>query len=331
MPLPLDEQEKSSSNPTSSPPHSQCYPVESSYPPSAPPEHNQNGTGLVGLEKLTYGSPVCSQDHQAEEAQEQQEQEVAVEGSSNSDGGPEPGEWGEKRRYQDMPRETNSDTHYPEDSDRNRKTNAEYEDDEDPRPAKRRRLRSGAAHEALATPSDLNLEATSSQPRRITPPSGTQLDNTQSQADRKSPPAPVDDTQCRIPQTSRDPSAPAESILTAEYHEWTFQSVLKRTRIGDKTTYNLEFQLLHIPEHLHPPILSEALGIRSAKETTTEAATPRDSRAHSRVRPAALQAKRKRVPWTAEDNTILRGMKEVDDCSWEEIHAALSHHTLGSI
>ncbi len=71
--------------------------------------------------------------------------------------------------------------------------------------------------------------------------------------------------------------------------------------------------------------------MRSDKETTAEAAAPRDAGAHSQARPAVLQAKRKRVPWTAEDNAILRRMKEVDDCSWEEIHAALSNHTLGSI
>jgi hypothetical protein len=34
---------------------------------------------------------------------------------------------------------------------------------------------------------------------------------------------------------------------------------LKRTKIGDKTIYSLEFQLPHVRERLH----SEALGMRS--------------------------------------------------------------------
>jgi hypothetical protein len=145
----LDEQEKLSSNPTPGSPHPQCYPVELSYSPSNP-EQDQSGTGLVGLEELTHGSPLHSRDHQAEDG-------------SGSDGGPEPEERGEKRRYQDMSKETKSDTHHSEDSDRNRKTNEEDEgdeDDEDSRPAKRRKLRLGLPREALAPPSsDDTLEA----------------------------------------------------------------------------------------------------------------------------------------------------------------------------
>ncbi len=255
---------------------------------------------------------------------------VAAEDGRSSNSEPEP----EGREEQ-----TNSDLHSPEDSDPDREIdNEDIEDDEEPRPAKRRRLRSRAAYEFLAPPSSLNLEAASRQPRRITPPSATQLEvgNTQSRTDRRNPAASEDDTQSCILRTLRDPSAPAESISTAEYHEWACQSVLKRTRIGDTTTYNLEFQLLHIPEHPHLPVLSEALGMRSAKETTAAAATPRNARALSRralsrVRPVALQAKRKRAPWTAKDNAVLRRMKEEENCSWDEIHAELSHHTPGSI
>jgi hypothetical protein len=47
--------------------------------------------------------------------------------------------------------------------------------------------------------------------------------------------------------------------------------------------YNLEFQLLHIPEHLHFPILSKALGMRSNKETSGEATTTHNIVAHSKV------------------------------------------------
>jgi hypothetical protein len=44
-----------------------------------------------------------------------------------------------------------------------------------------------------------------------------------------------------------------------------------------------------------------------------------------------VRAKRKRVPWTPEDDAVLREMKEEENCSWEKIHSQLSHHTLGSI
>jgi hypothetical protein len=48
-----------------------------------------------------------------------------------------------------MNKQTSSDLNSSEDSGRSRETNNEdIEDDEDPRPAKRRRLRSGAAYEA---------------------------------------------------------------------------------------------------------------------------------------------------------------------------------------
>lgn len=94
------------------------------------------------------------------------------------------------------------------------------------------------------------------------------------------------------PQTSRSPSARVEPASIAEYQEWPFQGLLKRTRIVKETVYNLEFQQPHIPEHLHLPVPSEALGMHTNKETSAEA------------------AKRKRVPWKPkEDKTVLK-MKE---------------------
>jgi hypothetical protein len=106
---------------------------------------------------------------------------------------------------------------------------------------------------------------------------------------------------------------------------------LKRIKIGNETTYNLEFQLSHVPEHFHLPVLSEALGICSNKETSTEAATPHNIVAHSKVHPAISQRKRKHVRWTPEENETIREMREEGGCSWEEIHARLSHRTPGAI
>lgn len=142
-------------------------------------------------------------------------------------------------------------------------------------------------------------------------------------------PTPADDEHHHTPRTSRSSSAPADSALVTEYQEWPFQGFLKRTKIGNETTYNLEFQLLYIPEHL--PVLSEALGMRSNKEMSAEAATPYDAGAHSKMHSATVRPRIKRVRWTPEEDATILKMREVDGCSWEEIHAALPHRTPGAI
>jgi hypothetical protein len=119
-----------------------------------------------------------------------------------------------------------------------------------------------------------------------------------------------------------------ESAPVAEYQEWPFQGFLKRTKIGDKTIYNLEFQLLHVPEQLHLPILSKALGMRSGKKTSAEAAALHDAGVHSKMHPAAVRRPIKRVRWTPEEDATIFKMREEDGCSWEEIHAALPSRTL---
>jgi hypothetical protein len=74
------------------------------------------------------------------------------------------------------------------------------------------------------------------------------------------------------------------------------------------------------------------IGMRSNKEAaSTGAATPHDASTYSKVRPTILQATRKRVPWTPEEDATLRKMKEEDGCSWEEIAKALPHRTPGTI
>jgi hypothetical protein len=55
------------------------------------------------------------------------------------------------------------------------------------------------------------------------------------------------------------PSATCEALPIAEYQEWPFQGFLKRTRIGNETTYNLEFKLPCVLERLNLPIPGEAL------------------------------------------------------------------------
>ncbi|KAH6708949.1 hypothetical protein BKA61DRAFT_615133 [Leptodontidium sp. MPI-SDFR-AT-0119] len=62
--------------------------------------------------------------------------------------------------------------------------------------------------------------------------------------------------------------------------------------------------------------------MRSNKETSAKAVTPHDIVAHSKVRPAILQSKRKRALWTPEEDATILKMREEDGYSWKEIHAA---------
>jgi hypothetical protein len=140
----------------------------------------------------------------------------------------------------------------------------------------------------------------------------------------------VDDEQHYASRTSRSPSAATGAVPVAEYQEWPFHGFLKRTKIGDDVTYNLEFQLPRSPEHFYLPISADALGNGSDQKAATAAANPHNTVARSKVRPETLQAKRKRVPWTPEENETILKMKE-EGCPWEEIHAALPHRTLGAM
>jgi hypothetical protein len=203
----------------------------------------------------------------------------------------EPGERGEKRRRRPDETEIGSDIQHPEASDCSHDIGDE--DDEDPRPAKRRRLPS--TDNALTLPDE---------------------------------PAPVANDDDHHSRTSRSPSVTAESAPFAEYQEWPFRGYLKRTKIGDKTIYSLEFQLPHVQEHEH--LHSEALGMRSDKETAAEAATPHDASAPSKMHPAAVRPRIKRLRWTDEEDATVLKMRDEDGCSWEEIAKApllLPHRT----
>jgi hypothetical protein len=231
-------------------------------------------------------------------------------------GEPESGNLGEKRGCQDTHTEISSDTHHSINTDDTCDTG-----DEDPRPAKRRKPRS-----APAVTAPLYLR----QSRPLVSHSTTSLDDAQPQADCGSRSTLVDDEQHYTPRPSRSPSTQTESVPIAEYQEWPFRGFLKRTKIGNETTYNLEFQLPRIPEHLYLPIPSEALGFGSNTGTSAEVGTPHSAVAHSEVRPAILRPKRKRVPWKSEENETILKMKK-EGCSWEEIHHALPDRTPGAI
>jgi len=75
------------------------------------------------------------------------------------------------------------------------------------------------------------------------------IDKAQSQDDQGSSLTFVDNSHHHASPTSRSPSAAPETAPIAEYQEWPFQGSLKRTRIGDDVTYNLEFKLPSISEN----------------------------------------------------------------------------------
>ncbi|KAJ8063448.1 hypothetical protein OCU04_008664 [Sclerotinia nivalis] len=183
-------------------------------------------------------------------------------------------------------------------------------DDKDLQSAKRRKLPSLPADDAcILTP--------------LSSLTQSEVDETQSQGDYGYLPIPMEDNHYS-PQSSRTPSVIIDPAPIAEYQEWPFKGFLNRTKIGDETTYNLEFQLQHVPKHLHYPVLSEVLN-----RTSTETLTPYNT-LHSKIQPTKLPVKRKRIPWKAKEHKTILRMKK-NGCSWKEIHNALPHRTPAAI
>jgi hypothetical protein len=212
---------------------------------------------------------------------------VREDDGGNGGNGGELKERGERRRHPDET-EIGSDICHPEASDWSHNTGDQG--DEDLRPAKRRKI--------PPTPTD----------NALTPPDE---------------PTAVDNDDHHPSRTSRSPSIAVESAPVAEYQEWPFQGFLKRTKIGDKTIYDLGFQLPDVPEQLQLLILSKALGMRSDKEASAEPTALHDAGVHSKMHPAAARRPIKRVRWTPKEHATILKMREEDGCSWEEIHAAL--------
>jgi hypothetical protein len=137
----------------------------------------------------------------------------------------------------------------------------------------------------------------------------------------------------RASRTSRSPAATG-AVPVAKYQEWPFYGFLKRTRIGDDVTYNLEFKLLSISEHFNILVNPEALDICSSREAAAKPPIRHDAGIYSKIRQASLRPQKKRVRWaTEEDATLLQMRLQMrnDGCSWEDIYAALPHRSIGAI
>jgi hypothetical protein len=181
-----------------------------------------------------------------------------------------------------MHTEISNETHHSVKTDNNHNTCDT--DDEDPRPAKRRKL--------PPTPTD----------NALTPPDE---------------PTPVDNDHYHTLRTSQSPSITVESAPVAEYQEWPFQGFLKRVKIGNETTYNLEFKLPSISEHLHLPTDPNALDINH------------DATEHSQIHQGPLKPKKSKVSWVEDDIKLAQMWNE--GRSWEYIFTKLPHRSKGSI
>jgi hypothetical protein len=104
-------------------------------------------------------------------------------------------------------------------------------------------------------------------------------------------------SRCPLPNTTSDPS----------------MASLKRTRIGNETTFYLEFHLAYPPEYLGLLAPFEAWPVLY------------------KLRHGALRPPTKRTQWTLEEDVTLVEMKVEKNCSWEETSAALPPRSLGAI
>lgn len=126
-----------------------------------------------------------------------------------------------------------------------------------------------------------------------------------------------------ISETSRSPSATQNSVPIAEYQEWPFQGFLKRTRIGNEITYNLEFKL---------PCLSKLLSLPIEAHDEGDVPTTPTGRPEATSSKVSTPTSRgwTRAKWMPEDDTKLVDMKK-NGCSWKEINAAFPDRTPGMI
>ena len=101
--------------------------------------------------------------------------------------------------------------------------------------------------------------------------------------------------------------------------------------IGKDTTFDLEFYLANLSEHLELSVPFKALGSSLGVKTSAQPQISYSVVAHSKTRRVTSRPPIKRAKWTLEEDMTLVKMKGEDNCSWEEISAALPSHSLGLI
>ncbi|KAH6702756.1 hypothetical protein BKA61DRAFT_680954 [Leptodontidium sp. MPI-SDFR-AT-0119] len=331
MQLAFEEQEELLATSPSSP---HRLPLESSHPSS-----NQDCDRGWSEELQSSSGLLCSQEKEKEkeDPREQEQEEMAtdeirhkvleqeLEEADNSDDSGEREQRGEKRQHQD--KGINTSIQHSErsgyDHDKNDDDDEDDEEDENPQHTKRRRL-SLAPPDMPPTPP---LEQSSPNPHSLaqahsaTPSSTTQFEigNAQSQTDLAHPPASINNDHHFTPPSSRNPSDTEESASGADFHEWPFHGFLKRVTIGNQITYNLEFSLSHVPEHLCLSLHSEVLST-SSRESSVEAPVSR----------RAVTSRKPGKELTKNQERLLAKMVH-DDKTWAEIGRHFPGHTMQSL
>lgn len=243
-----------------------------------------------------------------------------------------------KRQYPDVG--VSSENHHLESS--GHVPYAGDEDDEEPQPAKRRRQPRSFSDTSPTILLQHSSKAPLRQSRSPTPSSTQSVrDESPPQANYQHLPTPAE---CHpTSPKSRSPSArvaPAVSALAAEYREWPFQGFLKRVTVGKQTTYNLEFSLPCISEHLNVSHHSEVPGASFSEPSAEDPVSSRSVTSRITRNGNHVQSKRslpqenipsRRPRFSAKEDKLLVQLKEKQCLSWDEIVEQFPERSKGSL
>jgi len=197
------------------------------------PEHDQGGPSHGGFKGPGHTTPLHSRGQEEDGPQERQQQEAALEPIENEDS--ENGDDGEqrreKRRHQEETEEISSGTHQSEDGAHTHNTNGQ--DDEGPRPAKRRRK---LKH--LATPvSDEQRDTSRDEGRTLSTFVESIFASTASTTPGAFEPAPPPEPQL------------AAQVIDAN-QDWEVRRIIGKEDIDGVLHYLVEWSPTLAPEHL---------------------------------------------------------------------------------
>jgi hypothetical protein len=158
-------------------------------------------------------------------------------------------------------------------------------------------------------------------PHSTTPSLTTQLEigDAQSQTNLAHPPTSINNEHHYTPLSSYIPLDTDESVSAIEYQAWPLEGFLKRVTISNQITYNLQFSLSHIPQHLNLLLHSEVLST-SSRESSEEAVVSRRS----------ITSRKPGKELTKNQERLLAKMVH-DDKTWAEIGRHFLGHTMQSL
>jgi hypothetical protein len=291
-----------------------CLYTEQSHPQNDQ-EHEKSETSPSRLEELGFCSLPRNQDRdeggpqEQQQQQQQQQQEVVAEAMREEEGDDDNGDReqrGEKWRHQDEAEESGSIHHFESSGDSH---DTSSEDDEDPRPVKRRKLRPAPAHKGLPP-----------QPQNLTPLSAAQLEVTlrcdsQLQSQKSLSPSRTGDEQ-------------PTSNTGAAYQEWPMRGFFKLITIGNEVRYGMEFSLEDAQQLCAAAF---PLHTSSAGSNASLSAQPFSVCNQADNASGATQSRNKRPRFTADEDAKLVDLKEGRGWSWEDIQREFPGRSTGSL